>query len=65
MVEKAPTPERIDKEREIVELRTEGYVWREIAQQVGMRSLRHSSAYLLATCRKRKPKSGRLCSTRN
>jgi len=36
MVEKAPTPERIDKEREIVELRTEGYVWREIAQQVGM-----------------------------
>ena len=34
MVEKAPTPERIDKERAIVELRTEGYVWREIAQQI-------------------------------
>jgi hypothetical protein len=35
MVEKAPTPERIDKEREIIELRTEGYVWREIAVHGG------------------------------
>ena len=51
MVEKAPTPERIDKEREIVELRTEGYVWREIAQQVGMSTAGVYKAYNRAMTR--------------
>jgi hypothetical protein len=51
MVEKAPTPERIDKEREIVELRTEGYVWREIAEQVGMSTAGVYKAYNRAMTR--------------
>jgi len=51
MVEKAPTPERIDREREIVELRTEGYVWREIAQQVGMSTAGVYKAYNRAMTR--------------
>jgi hypothetical protein len=51
MVEKAPTPERIDKEREIVELRTEGYVWREIAVQVGMSTAGVYKAYNRAMTR--------------
>jgi hypothetical protein len=51
MVEKAPTPERIDKEREIIELRTEGYVWREIAQQVGMSTAGVYKAYNRAMTR--------------
>ena len=51
MVEKAPTPERIDKEREIVELRTEGYVWREIADQVGMSTAGVYKAYNRAMTR--------------
>jgi hypothetical protein len=51
MVEKAPTPERIDREREIVELRTEGYVWREIAVQVGMSTAGVYKAYNRAMTR--------------
>ena len=51
MVEKAPTPERIDREREIVELRTEGYVWREIAEQVGMSTAGVYKAYNRAMTR--------------
>ena len=51
MVEKAPTPERINKEREIVELRTEGYVWREIADQVGMSTAGVYKAYNRAMTR--------------
>ena len=51
MVEKAPTPERIDKERSIVELRTEGYVWREIAQIVSMSTAGVYKAYNRAMTR--------------
>ena len=51
MVEKAPTPERIDKERSIVELRTEGYVWREIAQIVNMSTAGVYKAYNRAMTR--------------
>jgi len=51
MVEKAPTPERIDKERAIVELRTEGYVWREIAQIVSMSTAGVYKAYNRAMTR--------------
>jgi len=51
MVEKAPTPERIDKEREIVELRTEGYVWREIAERVNMSTAGVYKAYNRAMTR--------------
>jgi len=51
MVEKAPTPERIDKERAIVELRTEGYVWREIAEIVSMSTAGVYKAYNRAMTR--------------
>lgn len=51
MVEKAPTPERIDREREIVELRTEGYVWREIAERVNMSTAGVYKAYNRAMTR--------------
>lgn len=55
MVEKAPTPELIDKEVQIVELRKEGYVWREIATLVGMSTAGVYKAYNRAMVRTLRP----------
>ena len=55
MVEKAPTPELIDKEVQIVELRKEGYVWREIATLVGMSTEGVYKAYNRAMVRTLRP----------
>ena len=55
MVEKTPTPDLIDKEREIIELRTEGYVWRQIAERVGMSTAGVYKAYNRAMIRTLKP----------
>ena len=55
MVEKAPTPELIDKEVQIVELRKEAYVWREIATLVGMSTAGVYKAYNRAMVRTLRP----------
>jgi hypothetical protein len=60
MVNKTPEPELIDREREIVELRIEGFTWRQIAERIEMSPAGALKAYNRAMVRTLKPATDEL-----
>jgi hypothetical protein len=60
MVNKTPEPAQIDREKQIIELRIEGYTWRQIAQHIQMSPGGALKAYRRAMVRTLKPVSDEL-----